>query len=106
MNNKIQSTISLCRRARFLMMGFDQVKDGVDAGLVKTVFTAQDLSEKTTKEVMYFCNKGQTPLFRLPVTKAEVGTAVGKSVGVFAVTDAGLAKTLESQGEELTVKEE
>ena len=53
MNNKLQSTISLCRRAGKLQMGFDQVKDAVSTGEVKAVFVAADLSDKSKKEVCF-----------------------------------------------------
>lgn len=106
MNNKLQSTISLCRRAGLLLLGFDQVKEAVQAGKVKAVFAAQDLSEKTKKEVGFFCEKGETPFCELPISMAEIKAAVGKGCGVLAVTEKGFAENLLKQGLAPRVKEE
>ena len=47
-------TIGLCRRAGKLVFGFDAVKDEIikPGGKVKGVILADDLSEKTKKEVL------------------------------------------------------
>ena len=66
MNNKLQSTVSLCRRAGKLQMGFDQVKESAEAGDVKCVFVAADLSDKSKKEVCFFCGKVSVPVYCLP----------------------------------------
>lgn len=101
MNNKLQSTISLCRRAGKLQMGFDQVKDAVNTGEVKAVFVAADLSDKSKKEVCFFCSKENVPVYSLPVTKDEIKMAVSKGSGVLGITEEGFAKNLMQQGEAL-----
>ncbi len=106
MNNKLQSTVSLCRRAGKLQLGFDQVKDGVTAGDVKTVFVTSDLSEKSKKEVCFFCAKAGVEVYELPLTKDEVKVAVTKGSGVLGLTDTGLAGTLKQNGTILSEKEE
>ena len=101
MNNKLQSTVSLCRRAGKLQMGFDQVKDAVSTGEVKAVFVAADLSDKSKKEVCFYCSKVNVPVYCLPITKDEIKMAVSKGSGVLGVTDEGFAGILKQQGEAL-----
>ena len=101
MNNKLQSTVSLCRRAGKLQMGFDQVKESAEAGHVKCVFVAADLSDKSKKEVCFFCGKVSVPVYCLPITKDEIKMAVSKGSGVLGVTDEGFAGILKQQGEAL-----
>ena len=101
MNNKLQSIISLCRRAGKLQLGFDQVKEKVEDGEVKAVFVAADLSDKSKKEVCFFCSKQNVPVYCLPITKDEIKMAVSKGSGVLGVTEEGLAKNLMQQGEAL-----
>ena len=106
MNNKLQSTISLCRRAGKLQLGFDQVKEAVQAGEVKAVFLAADLSDKSKKEVQFFCGKSGVPAAVLPITKEEIKIAVSKGSGVLGVTEEGFAKNLMQQAEALPVRED
>ncbi len=101
MNNKLQSTVSLCRRAGKLQLGFDQVKETAEAGDVKCVFVAADLSDKSKKEVCFFCSKVNVPVYCLPITKDEIKMAVSKGSGVLAITEEGFAKNLMQQGEAL-----
>lgn len=101
MNNKLQSTISLCRRAGKLQLGFDQVKESVENGEVKAVFVACDLSDKSKKEVAFFCGKHSVPVYCLPLSKEEIKIAVTKGSGVLGVTEDGFAKNLMQQSEAL-----
>ena len=106
MNNRLQSTISLCRRAGKLLLGFDQVKEAVEAGQVKAVFVSTDLSDKSKKEVSFFCSKHNVPAARLPLSKDEIKEAVSKGSGILGVTEDCFAKTLLQQGEALSVRED
>jgi len=100
-NNRLQSTLSLCQRAGKLRLGFDQVKDAAAAGELSAVFVATDLSEKTKKEVLFFCKQYGLSLWQLPLCKEEIHIAVKKASGVLGVAEAGFAKNLSQQGEAL-----
>ncbi len=106
MNNKLQSTISLCHRAGFLLWGFDQVKEELSSNKVRAVFLACDLSQKSAKEVEFFCKKENIPVFELPLTKEQIGTALRKATGVLAVTEEGFARILSEQGKPWGIKRE
>jgi ribosomal protein L7Ae-like RNA K-turn-binding protein len=86
------SCLGLCRRAGALIAGFDAcVRDIAKA---KALFVANDLSEKTAKEVRFHAGKRGKPLFLLPTAMDALGGVLGKRTGVLAVTDEGLAKTV------------
>ena len=93
MNNKILSTLGLCRRAARLSYGFDMVM----AGLHKTdlLLLAEDCSERTCRNLEEAAKEFSIPLYRLPFTKEQLGYHIGtKPVGILGVTDRGFAKSL------------
>ncbi len=64
----------------------------------RVIFTASDASENLIKRGDNFAFSGGVPHVRLPYTKAEMGTELGKGVaGIAAVTDAGLAASMVSE---------
>lgn len=94
--NKLLSALSLCRKAGKLATGFDPVKDSVLTGKAVHVLLASDVSEKTAVRVRRFCEE-LVPCDTLPLTMEELNEITRKPAGVFAVTDANLAKLCRSQ---------
>lgn len=91
MNNALLSALSLCRKAGALTTGFDPVKDSVFTGKAILVLLAQDLSPKTAQRVRQFC-EDFVDCLELPLTMEQLSAITRKPAGVFAVTDANLAK--------------
>lgn len=100
--DKVYSALSLCRRAGKLVMGFDPVADNVAKGKAWLVLLAQDLSPKTTKRVLAFC-EDLVDVEYLPLTQEELLPITRKPVGVYAVLDENLAALCSSS---LKTKEE
>ena len=96
MSNNILPTLGLCRRAGKLVTGFDAVKEECSrpGTAVRGVITASDLSEKTLKEVRFFCGKAGIPVFGADVTMSDIGSVTGKKTGIAAITDEGLYAAL------------
>lgn len=96
MNGNILSTLGLCRRAGKLITGFDAVKEecGKPGTAVRGVLTASDLSEKTKKEVRFFCGKAGIPVFEPDITVSDIAKVLGKKTGIAAVADEGLLAAL------------
>lgn len=94
--NKLLSTVSLCKRAGKLQLGFDQVKEAVLKGEAKLVLTAADLSEKSRKGIELLCGAENIESFVVPVTMDEFDYEIGKRTGIIAVTDPGFAGKLKS----------
>jgi ribosomal protein L7Ae-like RNA K-turn-binding protein len=93
-NNRILSTISLCKRAGKLLLGFDVVGEAILSGEAKVVIIASDLSPKTQKEVELAAQKGGVRVLPIPSTMDEIWQFVNKRAGVLAVSDQGLAGKL------------
>ncbi|MBC8545873.1 ribosomal L7Ae/L30e/S12e/Gadd45 family protein [Clostridiaceae bacterium NSJ-31] len=92
--NRLLSTISLCKRAGKLLMGYDRVKDAVFAGKAHIVFTATDLSERSRKGVILLCEADNIDHFVLPFSMEQLEYEIGRRTGILAVTDPGLAGKL------------
>ena len=90
--HELLNTLSLCRRAGKLIMGFDPVKAAVAAGQAKAVLLASDLAPRSKKEVRFFCrDTGLSPI-ESPFTLDDIKNKFGRRAGIFAITDQGLAQ--------------
>lgn len=87
MTDKLMNALSLCRKAGAMTAGFDAVEEKLRKGEVELLFFASDVSEKTKKRV----RPGQTPVYELPYTQAELSAVTKKMSGVLAVTNENLA---------------
>lgn len=105
MNDKKDNSglLSMCRKAGKLKIGMDMMKSSCDSGEAKAVFTASDLSDKSLKEVRFYCSKNTVRLYGLDMTMDALGSAIGKKTGIISVTDAGFAKALAKKSHELPV---
>ncbi len=86
--------LTICRKAGKLVMGFDPAKEEVLQGRCKGVFITADASEKTKKEVRFFCEKANVPLREAELSMSDIQTAVGRKAGVLAICDKGFADRL------------
>lgn len=96
---KALGTIGLCRRAGKLIFGFDAVKDEVSAVKSKAsgVVIADDLSEKTKKEVNFICSKHNIPVCAPGITMDEIKSVIGKYTGILGILDEGLFGSINKQ---------
>lgn len=92
-------TIGLCRRAGKLIFGFDAVKDEIikPGSKVSGVIIADDLSEKTKKEVKFICDKFGREVFAPGITMDEIKGVIGKFTGILAILDDGLFRSITKQ---------
>lgn len=89
-------TIGLCRRAGKLIFGFDAVKDEVmkPDSKISGVIIADDLSEKSAKEVRFICDKYGKALSSPGVTMDEIKGVIGKYTGILGILDDGLYRSI------------
>lgn len=85
--------LTMCLKAGRMTLGMDLAKDMCRNGEAFGVFVASDLSEKSLKEIKYYCSRYETPLYSVGMTMDELGTALGKRSGIIAVSDKGFAKS-------------
>ncbi len=90
--DKLMGSLSLCRKAGKLVMGFDAVAQSITKGRAAALLLACDLSEGSAKRITRTAQQaGLTPL-RLPLTQQQLTAVTPKPTGIFAVEDPGLAK--------------
>lgn len=95
--SSVMGLLTMCRRAGRLKMGMDMAKDGCASGEAKSVLVADDISEKSLKEIKFVCKKyGSLPVYRLGMTMEEVGFGLGKKIGIAAVCDKGFSDKIGS----------
>lgn len=94
--NNFLGTLGLCRRAGKLLYGFDSVTEEIKkpASKVAGVIIAEDLSEKSKKEIRFICEKYGVPVCASTVSMSEIKQIMGKQTGILAVLDDGLLKSI------------
>ena len=95
---KTVNLLSICRKAGRLIIGFDAVKDAVTEGDVSCVLVSEDISQKTLKEIKYFCGNSNTDIIGIDMDSVDMHTLLGKKVVVAAVIDFGFGKRFSELG--------
>ena len=62
--NRLTASLTMCRKAGKLLLGFDAVKEAAQQKQVKLFLLAADASAKTEKEIRFFA--GTLPVRKLP----------------------------------------
>lgn len=79
MNNKIRSTLGLCKQARLLVEGESMCEKALQSNNAKLIIVAENASENTKKK---FTNKSN--YYRVPIiffsTKEELGRSLGAEI--------------------------
>ncbi len=94
--DKILSTISLCKRAAKLVVGFDVVKEACEKKQVQLVVVANDVSPKTLKEITFVTQKNEIIQMQIDVTMDEIWFHISKRAGVIGIADKGFAEKIKS----------
>ena len=100
--NRLTASLTMCRKAGKLLLGFDAVKEAAKQGTVKLFLLASDASGKTEKEIRYFA--GTLPVRKLPFDMDTLKSYFRKRTAVFGVCEDGFAAklmTLLPESEEL-----
>ncbi len=90
--NRLTASLTMCRKAGKLLLGFDAVTEAAKQGSVKLFLLASDASEKTEKEVRYFA--GTLPVRKLPFDMDTLKGDFRKRTAVFGVCEDGFAAKL------------
>lgn len=90
--DRITASLTMCRRAGLLLLGFDAVKDAIGAGTVRLVLLAKDASAKTEKEIRFYAKA--VPVRQLPMTMEQLSVFFRKKHAVLGVCEEGFAKKL------------
>lgn len=92
--NELVFTLSLCKKAKKLVLGMDPVVTALKEKKLVAVFLGCDLSQNSKKEIEFYCTKYETETVTLPLNMNEIWYAVGKRAGIVGITDQGLYNKL------------
>ena len=92
MDNGLAGLIGLARKAGKVEVGEEPVSIAARTHKARLILFAADAAENTRRRGDSLAQTGNCPALTLPLTKAELGGAVGReSCAVLALTDVGLA---------------
>ena len=94
MKHKLLALLGLARRAGKLEAGFDAAAIAAREKKAALLLAAQDVSEKTFKNLRYEAERAGIPAVRIEAGMEELGGACGVKAGVLAVKDEGFAKAI------------
>lgn len=90
--NRTLNLLTICAKSGRLIGGFDKSMTAVKSGISACILLASDISEKTEKEVRFFCRKyGDIPVIIGDFTSNQAYGALKKEYAVFSVNDMGFA---------------
>lgn len=82
-------------------MGFDPAAEEMQKGKVVLLILSDDLSPKTAAKIEKTAQDSKVKVIKAKCSMDEIGWSIGKRTGILAVTDAGLAKSLEALAEQI-----
>ena len=92
MDNGLIGLIGLARKAGKVEVGEEPVSIAARTHKARLILFAADAADNTRRRGDSLAQTGNCPALTLPLTKAELGGAVGReSCAVLALTDVGLA---------------
>jgi len=93
--DNILSLIGLAKKAGRLEIGEEPVGAACRSRHARIVILASDAAENTVRRAAHFSDAGKVRSLPIPLTKAELGSIVGRSsCAMMAVTDTGFAASL------------
>lgn len=95
MNDKFLALLGFASKSGNLSFGADSVKEALQRKKAKLVIVANDISEKSHKEICFFAEKSETQVLRVNYDIACLSHATGKKGGIMSVNDAGFAKAIQ-----------
>ncbi len=95
MNSKTLALLGFASKAGKLGFGMSKVNENLKKGIAQLIVCANDLSEKSKKEIFYFAhNKNVTVSILQDVCIEKLSMSVGKKCGVVSVNDKGFAEAI------------
>ncbi len=92
MNDKLLTLLGFASKANKLSYGFDAVCGALSQGKSELVLTANDTSQKSKKEISFFCNKFKTRLIVLDNYNMQtLSHAIGHKCAIISVNDISFA---------------
>lgn len=94
MNDKTLALLGFASKSGNLCFGADSVKESLKRNKAKLVIIANDISEKSLKEIRFFASKNNTEVIVTNYTIETLSHATGKKGGIISVTEKGFADAI------------
>lgn len=88
MTDRFFNSLGICRRAKKLTIGHDEVKNSVKNGSAKVIILTSDASQRLESEMHNLTSELQ--IIRTDATMDDMQQHIGKRSAVYAITDSGL----------------
>lgn len=95
MNSKLLDLLGLCKRAGFLICGFDMVKEEISKNNNGVLIFARDISLNTKNKFMK--NECVQNVIDIDLSKSDIENRIGRYSGILYVNNSGLAKKVISE---------
>jgi len=94
MDNGLTGLLGLAKRAGKAELGEEPAAAAALSHKARVLLVAKDAADNTRQKAERLGQQGNAPVLELPLTKEELGRALGRSsCAVLALTDMGLATT-------------
>ena len=98
MNNKILSLLGFASKSGNLSYGFASCLETLNKRNAKLIICANDLSEKTKKEITFHAEKLSIEVLTLETADIfTLSNSIGHKCGVISVNETGFAKSLKEE---------
>lgn len=94
MNDKFLALIGFASKSGNLSFGADSVKESLKRKKAKLVIVANDISEKSRKEIGFFAAKSETQVLDVNYDITTLSHATGKKGGIISVNEVGFADAI------------
>lgn len=94
MEDKLFSSLSLCRKAGKLRMGMDTVKEEILSGGTRLILLSSDISERSERQIRLACGETGARAVKISYDMLELSRITGKPYAIIAVCDEGFAGML------------
>ncbi len=92
MKNKLLTLLGFATKARKLSFGFEASVGAIKSGKSKLIVVAEDISEKSRKEILFFADKGNIKcMFLEGIDIKALSDAVGRKCGILSVNEQNFA---------------
>ena len=95
MNSAVTRLLGIARKAGRVEAGEEPAGAAARSGHARVILVACDAADNSVRRAAHFAGGAKIPWLRTPLSKAELGGAVGRtSCAMLAVTDFGLAAAI------------
>ncbi len=95
MNSKIIALLGFASKAGKLSYGMNETKISLKKNKAKLIVVASDVSQKSQKEIKFFCSNKDVSVITLNDISIEaVSNAVGRKCGIISVNDDGFSNAI------------